>query len=128
MEGAAANALPHPVAQEVREERRARLMRLQEKISARRLRLHVGKTVRVLVDEVGPDGAVARSAADAPQIDGVVHIEDGAHLKAGDFAQVKVVRADTHDLFAQCGAQRGAGSAGPHAPRRLKIRESEISR
>ena len=136
VEGAAANALPHPVAQEVREERRARLMRLQEKISARRLRRHVGRTVRVLVDEVGPDGALARSAADAPQIDGVVHIEDGAHLKAGEFARVKVVGADTHDLWAECGAQcvaprgtqRGAGSAKPRAPRRLAIKESEISR
>ena len=111
-------------------------MRLQEKISARRLRRHVGKIVRVLVDEVGPDGALARSAADAPKIDGMVRIEDGAHLKTGEFAQVKVVGADTHDLFAECGAQcgasrgtqRGAGSAKPRVPRRLAIKESEISR
>lgn len=105
MEGAAANALPRHVPDEVREERRARLMQLQEKISARRLRRRVGQTMRVLVDEVGPEGAVARSAADAPEIDGAVHIEDGAHLQAGEFAQVKVVGSDTHDLWAQCEAQ-----------------------
>jgi ribosomal protein S12 methylthiotransferase len=136
VEGAAANALPRHVPDEVREERRARLMQLQEKISARRLRRRVGKTLRVLVDEVGPEGAVARSAADAPEIDGVVHIEDGGHLKAGEFAQVKVVRSDAHDLWAECGAQceaqsgarSGARSAKPRAPRGLKIRESEISR
>jgi len=136
VEGAAANALPDAVPEEVREERRARLMQHQEKISARRLLRQVGKTVRVLVDQVGPEGAVARSAADAPEIDGVVHIEDGAHLQAGEFALVEVVGSDTHDLFAECGAQRGeqraaqgrAGSAKPRATRRLKIRESEISR
>jgi len=131
VEGAAANALPRHVPDEVREERRARLMRLQENISAQRLRRHVGKTVRVLVDQVGPKGAVARSAADAPEIDGVVHIEDGAHLKAGEFAQVEVVGSDTHDLFAECGApsgaRSGAGSAKPRAPRRLTIKESGIS-
>jgi ribosomal protein S12 methylthiotransferase len=122
VQGAAANALPRPVPEDVREERRARLMQLQEKISAQRLRARVGKTLRVLVDQVGPQGAVARSAADAPEIDGVVHIEDGAHLKAGEFAQVNVVRSDAHDLWATC----EAGSAKPRAARRPKI--SEISR
>ncbi len=136
VQGAAANVLPRHVSDEVREERRARLMQLQEKISARRLRRRVGKTLRVLVDEVGPEGAVARSAADAPEIDGVVHIEDGAYLKVGEFAQVEVIRSDTHDLWAECGARRGtqrgaqggAESAKRHAPRRFKIKESEISR
>lgn len=104
VEGAAANALPDPVAPQVREERRARLMQLQQAISAKRLRRHVGKTLRVLVDAVGPDGAVARSAGDAPEIDGTVHIEDGADLKTGEFARVKVLRSDTHDLWARCGA------------------------
>ena len=107
VEGASANALPDPVPGEVREERRARLMQLQEKISARRLRRRVGGTLRVLVDAVTPQGAVARSAADAPEIDGVVHIEDGQHLKPGEFAQVKVARSDAHDLWARC-AKAGA--------------------
>ena len=109
VEGAAANALPDPVPQEVREERRARLMRQQEKISTRRLRRRVGTTIQVLVDEVGPHGALARSMADAPEIDGVVHVQDGARLKVGEFAQVKVIRSDEHDLWAQCvaaGARR----------------------
>ncbi len=106
VEGAAANALPDPVPGEVREERRARLMQLQEKISARRLRARVGKTLRVLVDAVTPRGAVSRSAADAPEIDGVVHIEDGQHLKPGEFAQVKVARSDAHDLWARCAKSR----------------------
>jgi len=101
VEGATANALPGALPGEVREERRARLMRLQEKISRRRLKSKVGKTLRVLVDEVTPEGAVARSAADAPEIDGVVRIEDGLKLAPGDWAQVKVTRSDAHDLWAR---------------------------
>jgi ribosomal protein S12 methylthiotransferase len=124
VEGAAANALPHHVPDEVRKERRARLMQLQEKISSRRLRRRVGKTLRVLVDEAGPAGALARSAADAPEIDGVVHIEDGAHLRVGEFTQVKVVRSDAHDLFAECWAR----SANKRAARCLTIKESLVSR
>ncbi len=107
VEGASANALPDPVPGEVREERRARLMQLQESISARRLRRRVGSTLRVLVDAVTPEGALARSSADAPEIDGVVHIEDGRHLKPGEFARVKVARSDAHDLWARC-AKSGA--------------------
>ena len=122
VEGAAANALAHAVPEEEREERRARLMQLQEQISARRLARQVGKTLRVLVDQVGPEGAVARSAADAPEIDGVVYIEDGAHLKAGEFAQVTVERSDAHDLWAHCGSPGGARSAGPRTPGRAKPR------
>ncbi len=111
VEGASANALPDPAPAALREERRARLMQAQEKISARRLRRRVGKTLRVLVDAVTPEGAVARSSADAPEIDGVVRIEDGQHLKPGEFARVKVARSDSHDLWARCaksGARRRA--------------------
>ncbi len=106
VEGARANELPGALPDEVREERRGRLMRLQEKISARRLKRQVGKTLKVLVDEVKPEGAVARSAADAPEIDGVVHIEGAGKLAPGDWAQVKVFRSDTHDLFARPAALR----------------------
>src|SRR6266853_209481 len=88
------------------DERRARLMQLQGKISARRLKRKVGKTLEVLVDEVKPEGAVARSAADAPEIDGIVHIEGAGKLAPGDWAQVKVFRSDTHDLFARPAALR----------------------
>ncbi|HLQ02809.1 MAG TPA: 30S ribosomal protein S12 methylthiotransferase RimO [Burkholderiales bacterium] len=108
VDGAKANELPGALPGEAREERRARLMQLQEKISARRLTRKVGKILEVLVDEVKPEGTVARSAADAPEIDGVVHIEGADQLAPGDRAQVKVFRSDTHDLFAR-----------PVAPRRL---------
>jgi ribosomal protein S12 methylthiotransferase len=75
-------------------------MRLQEAISARRLARRVGQTITVLVDEVGETGAVARSAADAPEIDGVVIVEDGQSLTPGEFARVRVERAAQHDLYA----------------------------
>jgi ribosomal protein S12 methylthiotransferase len=92
VEGAAANALPDPVPEAVKEERRARFMALQAKVSAAKLQRKVGKTLKVLVDEAG----VGRSSADAPGIDGVVHFHGGS---AGDFAQVLVERADEHDLY-----------------------------
>jgi len=106
VEGAKANDLPGALPEDVRDERRARLMQLQGKISARRLKRKVGKTLEVLVDEVKPEGAVARSAADAPEIDGIVHIEGAGKLAPGDWAQVKVFRSDTHDLFARPAALR----------------------
>ena len=102
VEGALANDLPDPVPDEVREERRARLMLLQETISARRLKARVGKTITVLVDGITEDGmAIARSSADAPEIDGVVVVEDGKALQVGEFVQVKVTGADKHDLRAR---------------------------
>jgi ribosomal protein S12 methylthiotransferase len=101
VEGAAANALPDPVPEPLKEERRARFMQVQEVISKRRLAARVGQTLTVLVDEVHADGAIARSAADAPEIDGVVMLEDGAGLRAGEFAQVVVLAADEHDLRAR---------------------------
>ena len=100
VEGAAANALPGAIPEEVKEERRARFMETQEKISAARLKAKIGRTLTILVDEVGSDGAIGRSAADAPEIDGLVHIKQGKSLKAGEFAQVRVTRADSHDLWA----------------------------
>ncbi len=106
VEGAKANDLPGALPEDVRDERRTRLMQLQGKISARRLKRKVGKTLEVLVDEVKPEGAVARSAADAPEIDGIVHIEGAGKLAPGDWAQVKVFRSDTHDLFARPAALR----------------------
>ena len=98
VDGAKANDLPDPVPDEVREERRARFMRKQEKISARRLKSKVGKTLRVLVDKADRNGALARSAADAPEIDGVVRIRDGVKLKPGEFAEVLIEKSDAHDL------------------------------
>lgn len=99
VEGARANELADHVPDEIKEVRRARLMRLQEKISAARLTRKVGTTMTVLVDSVEKDCATARSAADAPEIDGRVTIDHVHGIKAGDFAQVKITRADVHDLW-----------------------------
>jgi ribosomal protein S12 methylthiotransferase len=99
VEGAKANALPDPVPAELREERRGRFMQAQEKISRRRLKRKIGTTLKVLVDAVDEHGARARSDADAPEIDGVVNITDGSKLKPGDWATVKIARADAHDLW-----------------------------
>jgi ribosomal protein S12 methylthiotransferase len=99
VEGAKANALPDPVPEALREERRARFMAVQEKISRKRLKRKIGKTLKVLVDTVDKKGAVARSGADAPEIDGVVIITGGKKLKPGDWATVKIERADAHDLW-----------------------------
>ncbi|MCK9202016.1 MAG: 30S ribosomal protein S12 methylthiotransferase RimO [Gallionella sp.] len=101
VEGAAANELPDPVPPEVQQERLERLMLLQEQISEERLRRRIGQTITVLVDEVDEEGAVARSSADAPEIDGLVYIEDGQHLKVGDIVDVRVTDSDAHDLWAE---------------------------
>ena len=101
VEGASANALPDAVPDEVREERRARFMAVQEKISAQRLKRKVGSTLTVLVDEAGDNKAVGRSSADAPEIDGVVHIRKAGTIQSGDFVQVRITRADTHDLHGE---------------------------
>jgi ribosomal protein S12 methylthiotransferase len=88
--------------QDVREERRARLMELQEQISAARLESKIGRSMQVLVDSVDEDGATARSSADAPDIDGLVYVTDGEHLNVGDRLNVTITDSDTHDLFARC--------------------------
>lgn len=105
VEGAAANALPDPVPDEVREARRARLMALQEEISAERLASWVGRECDVLVEASGPAGSVARSPMDAPEIDGTVQLP-GYALPVGEFARVRIVAADAHDLQAEPVAAR----------------------
>ena len=104
VEGAAANELPDPVPEELKEERRARLMALQADISRARLAAKVGRRLRVLVDEVDGSAALARSSADAPEIDGVVRVRDGGKLRPGDFAEVVVEQALEHDLAARLAA------------------------
>ncbi len=101
VDGAKANDLPDPVPEEVKQERLERFMEVQAEISAVRLGRKIGTRQRVLVDAVHDGLAVARSMADAPEIDGVVHIEDGGKLKPGQFVDVDVVTADDHDLFAR---------------------------
>jgi len=99
--GAAANALPGALPEEVREERRRQLMEFQEDISTRRLEAKIDRTLQVLVDEVDDEGAVARSQGDAPDIDGLVYITDGQDLEVGQFANVVVSDCDVHDLYAR---------------------------
>ena len=122
VEGAAANALPDPVPEELKEERYQRIMELTARISAEKLAAKVGKTIDVLIDRVdevapqeqGPDrqhfdaphaehhheiGATGRSKADAPEIDGEVHLRDAGGLKQGDIVKVLVEEADEHDLY-----------------------------
>jgi ribosomal protein S12 methylthiotransferase len=101
VQGAAAQALPDHVPEDVKQERRARFMAAAERISRNKLRKKVGRTLEVLVDEVRPDGvAVARSKGDAPEIDGKVFVRPGHALKVGEFVQVKIERADAFDLLA----------------------------
>jgi ribosomal protein S12 methylthiotransferase len=101
VEGAAANELPGALPDEVREERRMRLMQHQEDISTRRLEARIGNTITVLIDDVDEEGAIARSSADAPEIDGLVYVVDGHDLEVGEFATVTITDCDVHDLFAQ---------------------------
>jgi ribosomal protein S12 methylthiotransferase len=96
--GAKANDLPDPVPEELKEDRLERFMQVQAEISAAKLQQKIGRSMRVLVDAVDADGATARSSADAPEIDGVVRITDGQALKPGQFAEVRVTGAGTHDL------------------------------
>ena len=100
VEGAAANALPDQVPEEVKEERYARLMDLTARISVEKLAAKVGRTLDVIIDAVDSDGgASGRSKADAPEIDGQVHLRDAAHLAPGDIVPVAIEDSDEHDLF-----------------------------
>jgi ribosomal protein S12 methylthiotransferase len=98
VEGAAANALPGALPDEVREERRARFMAVQAEISAARLAAKVGTAQKVLIDAVGSTVSVGRSAADAPEIDGVVHVRTRRKLVVGEFVEVKITESREHDL------------------------------
>jgi ribosomal protein S12 methylthiotransferase len=101
VEGAAANALPDHVPPEVQEERYARFMERAAAISTQRLSARVGRKMRVLVDAVERNIAIARSEADAPEIDGVVRIAKAGKLRAGDWAEVEITGADAYDLEAR---------------------------
>jgi ribosomal protein S12 methylthiotransferase len=101
VEGAAANALPDPVPEAVKQERLARFMERQADISVARLEAKIGSVQRCLVDQVDGDLAIARSRADAPEIDGVVQIQNGAHLRPGQFVDVEIMGSDEHDLYGE---------------------------
>ncbi|MBV8656959.1 MAG: 30S ribosomal protein S12 methylthiotransferase RimO [Burkholderiales bacterium] len=100
VEGATANELPDPIDPDVAEARKARFMEKQAEISARKLQAKIGKRLTVLIDEIDEQGAVARSYADAPEIDGLVYIGDAEGLAVGQFVEVEVTDADEYDLWA----------------------------
>jgi ribosomal protein S12 methylthiotransferase len=101
VDGAAANALPHAVDERDKLDRQEAVYEVQAEISAQRLARHVGKTLRVLVDQVGPNNTVGRTMYDAPDIDGQVFIDDqrDATLRSGDFVWVEILSHDDHDLY-----------------------------
>ncbi|MGG6461278.1 30S ribosomal protein S12 methylthiotransferase RimO [Solilutibacter silvestris] len=103
VEGAAANALPDPVPDEVRQERLARFMDVQAAISEAKLAAKIGMVQECIVDAIDGELAIARSKADAPEIDGLVQIQDGfeAGLKPGDFVSVQIMGSDEHDLYGE---------------------------
>jgi ribosomal protein S12 methylthiotransferase len=103
VEGATANALPDPVPEEVKQERLARFMERQAQVSADRLEAKVGTVQKCLVDAIDGEIAIARSRFDAPEIDGLVQIQDGreAGLKPGEFVDVEILGSDEHDLYGE---------------------------
>ncbi|MCT7359553.1 30S ribosomal protein S12 methylthiotransferase RimO [Thalassolituus pacificus] len=100
VEGAKANDLPDHVPEEIQQERFDRFMQAQQAISARKLQRKIGSRMTVIIDEVDEEGAVARSAADAPNIDGMVYLNDFFDCQPGDFVEVEIEHADEYDLWA----------------------------
>jgi ribosomal protein S12 methylthiotransferase len=100
VDGATANQLPDHVPESLKQERLARFMEVQEAISEEKLRQKVGRIETVLVDEVNGAEAIARTMADAPEIDGVVYLADAEGLQPGDLVEVQITDADGHDLWA----------------------------
>lgn len=100
VEGAKANELPNPVPEEVQEERFQRFMELQQQVSIRKLARKVGQEMTIIIDEVDEEGATGRSAADAPEIDGLVYLNGETSLKPGDMVKVRIDEADEYDLWA----------------------------
>jgi ribosomal protein S12 methylthiotransferase len=113
VDGAPANALPDQLPQEVKDERYARLMQHQQAISAALLAERVGKTIEVIVDEIDEDGVIARSAWDAPEIDGNVYLNGETGLVVGDRARVTVEASDEYDLWASVAAPAAAPAPEP---------------
>jgi ribosomal protein S12 methylthiotransferase len=109
VEGASANALPGAVPEEVKQERWERLMETQKRISDARLQRMVGRTIEVLIDEVDEEGAIGRSHADAPEIDGAVFLNGVTDLEPGDLVLATVEHAEDYDLWAVPATEDGPG-------------------
>ncbi|MFK8047635.1 MAG: 30S ribosomal protein S12 methylthiotransferase RimO [Halioglobus sp.] len=100
VDGAKANVLPNHVPDEVKQDRWNQFMELQQGISASKLQAKIGKTIEILIDEVDEQGAIGRSSADAPEIDGKVYLDGVEGLSPGDFVEAEVTGADDYDLWA----------------------------
>lgn len=99
VEGAAANQLADQIPEHIKQERFDRFMQLQQTISTYKLQNKIGKTLSVLIDEVDDEGAIGRSMADAPEIDGVVYLNEEKAVKVGDIVQVNIEHSDEYDLW-----------------------------
>lgn len=99
VEGAAANELPNPVPEAIKQARWEQFMALQQEISARKLRQKVGTTQSILIDTVTEDGSIGRTRADAPEIDGVVHLSGITEFRPGDMVEAEITSADDYDLW-----------------------------
>ncbi|OCG66572.1 MULTISPECIES: 30S ribosomal protein S12 methylthiotransferase RimO [unclassified Gilliamella] len=99
VEGAAANKLANQIPETIKQERFDRFMQLQQKISTQKLQAKIGKTLPVIIDEVDDEGAIGRSMADAPEIDGVVYLNEENQVKVGDIIQVNIEHSDEYDLW-----------------------------
>ncbi|OCG58216.1 30S ribosomal protein S12 methylthiotransferase RimO [Gilliamella sp. Nev3-1] len=99
VEGAAANKLANQIPETIKQERFDRFMQLQQKISTQKLQAKIGKTLPVIIDEVDDEGAIGRSMADAPEIDGVVYLNEENQVKVGDIVQVNIEHSDEYDLW-----------------------------
>ena len=104
VEGAPATEMADQVPENVKEERFHRFMQLQQEISANRLKQKIGKTLDVLVDEIDDEGIIGRSKADAPEVDGLVYVDNlsGIHVKVGDVIKVTITNSDEYDLWGSC--------------------------
>tara|TARA_B100002049_G_C15986132_1_gene335224 strand:- start:212 stop:820 length:609 start_codon:yes stop_codon:yes gene_type:complete len=100
VEGAVANDLPDPVDEDVKQERLARFMAVQGEISAARLKQRIGQEYQVVIDSVDAEGAVGRCYADAPEVDGVVHLNGVYDVKPGQHVWAEVIHTDEHDMWA----------------------------
>jgi ribosomal protein S12 methylthiotransferase len=101
VDGAKANELDNPVSEEIKQERYDRFMEVQQAISTARLQKRIGSTMKVLIDEIDEEGAIGRTYADAPEIDGLVYLNDERSVTPGDVVTVKVTHSDEYDLWAE---------------------------
>ncbi len=106
VKGAKANELPDPVSEEIKESRLQRFMQVQSAISAERLQQRIGNEYKVTIDEVNSEGAVARSFGEAPEIDGLIHLNGAHELEPGQQVWAEIIHADEHDLWAVLSEQQ----------------------